>query len=82
MVAGGEQTCNAGNPVSTKHLHNICTMMDQRRKLWGDVVQMLYKCFVFAGRCESYGYVLITEKINVTSKPYGTCRSRYTQIKM
>ena len=24
-------------------------MLDQRRKRWADVVQMLYKCFVFAG---------------------------------
>ena len=29
-----------------KHLYNICTMLDLRR--WADVVQMLYKCFVFA----------------------------------
>ena len=24
-------------------------MLDQRRRRWVDVVQMLYKCFVFAG---------------------------------
>ena len=30
-------------PVSTKHLFNICTMLDQRRRRWFDVVQMLYK---------------------------------------
>ena len=24
-------------------------MLDQRRGRWADVVQMLYKCFVFAG---------------------------------
>ena len=35
--------------ASTKHLYNICTMVDQRRRCWADVVQMLYKCFVFAG---------------------------------
>ena len=34
---------------NTKHLYNICTMLDQRRRRWADVVQMLYKCFVFAG---------------------------------
>ena len=36
------------NPVglNTKHLYNICTKLVQRRR---DVVQMLYKCFVFAG---------------------------------
>ena len=36
-------------PANTKHLYNICTMFDQRRSRWADVVQMLYKCFVFAG---------------------------------
>ena len=30
------------------YLYNICTMSDQRRRRWVDVVQMLYKCFVFA----------------------------------
>ena len=35
--------------ANTKHLYNICTMLDQRRRRWADVVQMLYKCFVFAG---------------------------------
>ena len=33
----------------TKHLFHICTMLDQRRRRWANVVQMLYKCFVFAG---------------------------------
>ena len=28
-------------PVNTKHLYSICTVLD--------VVQMLYKCFVFTG---------------------------------
>ena len=32
-----------------QHLHNICTMLDQRRRRWADVVQMIYKCYVFAG---------------------------------
>ena len=36
-------------PVNTKHLYNICTMLDQRRRRWADVVQILYKCSVFAG---------------------------------
>ena len=37
------------HPVNTKHLYNIYTMLDRRRRRWADVVQMLYKCFVFAG---------------------------------
>ena len=35
-------------PANTKYLYNICTMLDQRRRRWADVVQMLYKCFVLA----------------------------------
>ena len=38
-----------GGPANTKHLCNISTMSDQRRRRWADVVQMLHKCFVFAG---------------------------------
>ena len=33
-------------PANTKYLHDICT------RRWADVVQMLYKCFVFAGISE------------------------------
>ena len=36
-------------PVNTKHLYNICTMLDQRRRRWADVVQMLFKCLEFVG---------------------------------
>ena len=43
------QYVGAINPVNTKHLYSICTMLDQRLRRWSDVVQMLYKCFVFAG---------------------------------
>ena len=39
----------AFNPVNTKYLYNICTMLGQSRRRWADIVQMLYKCFVFAG---------------------------------
>ena len=35
--------------ANTKHLYNICTMLVQRRRRWADVVQILYKCFVFTG---------------------------------
>ena len=27
--------------VNTKHLYNICTMLDQSQRRWADVVQML-----------------------------------------
>ena len=36
-------------PANTKHLYDICTMLDQRRRRWADVVQMSYTCFVFTG---------------------------------
>ena len=36
------------DPAITKRLYNIFTMLDQRRRLWANVVQMLYTCFVFA----------------------------------
>ena len=42
-------------PANTKHLYNICTKLDQRRRRWADVVQMLYKCFVFAGLSHERG---------------------------
>ena len=35
--------------TDTKHLYNLCTMLDQRRRRCADAVQMLYKCFVFVG---------------------------------
>ena len=36
-------------PANTRLLYNICTMLDQRQRRWADVVQMLYKSFVFVG---------------------------------
>ena len=36
-------------PANKKHLYNICTTTDQRLGRWSNIVQMLYKCFVFAG---------------------------------
>ena len=37
------------DPANTKHLYNICAMLDQRRRRWANIVQMLYTCFVFTG---------------------------------
>ena len=57
-------------PANTKHLYNICTMLDQRRRRWSDVVQMLYKCFVFAGSSNE-------------GKPTGSvCRYPATHVKL
>ena len=38
------------NPANTQHLYNICTMSAQSLRRWSNIVQMLYKCFVFAGK--------------------------------
>ena len=41
------------NPVNTKHLYYICTMLDQRRRRWADIVQMLYNdlCLLRIYKC-------------------------------
>ena len=52
MVTGGDQEkiplrlMKTSIPVNTKHLYNICTMLDQRRKRCAEVLQMLCKCFL------------------------------------
>ena len=35
--------------IYVKHLYNICTTSAQCLRHWSNIVQMLYKCFVFAG---------------------------------
>ena len=45
VVDTNSSACKA----NTKHLFDICAMLDQRRRRWADVAQMLHKCFVFAG---------------------------------
>ena len=42
----------------------MCTMLDQCRRRWAGVVQMVYKCFVFAGMSvqnEKNMYVTLTD---------------------
>ena len=46
FFAGADQTNSLAN---TKHLFNICTTSTQCLRRWSSIVQMLYKCFVFAG---------------------------------
>ena len=46
-------------PVSTKHLYNIYTMLDQRRRRWADVVEILYECFVLSG--------MTLDKLNIST---------------
>ena len=36
----GEDSTLSNIPANTKHLYNICAMLDHRRRRWADVVQM------------------------------------------
>ena len=36
-------------PANTNHLYSICTTSAQRLRRWSNIVQLLYKCFVFPG---------------------------------
>ena len=36
-------------PQDTQQTQNICTTSAQRLRRWTNIVQMLYKCFVFPG---------------------------------
>ena len=42
-------TKRSSNPANSKHLYSICTTTAQRLRRWSNIVQMLNKCFVFAG---------------------------------
>ena len=59
----------AFNPVNTKHLYNICTMLGQRRRRWPNVVQMLYKCFVFAGNSSWSGIAYCWRRLQADTNP-------------
>ena len=43
--------------ILTQQTQNICTMLDQRRRRWNNVVKMAYKCFVFAWKRGGGGVV-------------------------
>ena len=40
--------CVKDNPANTKDLYIICTKPAQRLRRWSNIVQMIYKSFVFA----------------------------------
>ena len=46
-------------PSKRKTLCGLCAMLDQRRRRWADVVQMLCRCFVFAGKVIIIYYIVI-----------------------
>ena len=64
-------------PANTKYLYNICTMLDQRRRRWADVVQMLYRCFVFAGILDNLFRAATTETLLITDE-FGVKRHHIT----
>ena len=59
----------AFNPVNTKHLYSICTMLDQRRRRWADVIQLLYKCSVFAGNSIWSGIAYCWRRLEADTDP-------------
>ena len=66
-------------PVNTKKLYNICRMLDQRRRRWTDVAQMLYKCFVFAGMLLAAYLIPLT---TLQLFPVGIADRSYCQIQI
>ena len=60
--------------VNTKHLYNISTMLDQRRRRWVDVVLMLYKYSVFTG------YIGAEAKLKLTKNTLGTYPDCHMEI--
>ena len=53
------------HPANTKHLYNICTTSAQRLRRWSNIIQMLYKCFVFTGHVD----IVIHNKIQLSFLP-------------
>ena len=45
-----ELKCLSRNPANTKRFKNICTASAQRLRRWSNIVQVLHKCFVLAGK--------------------------------
>ena len=45
----GVYNCFSNIPVNTEHFYNICTTSAQLFRRWSNIIQMLYKCFVFTG---------------------------------
>ena len=69
-----------GNPGNTKHLYNICTTSAQRLPRWSDIVQMLYKYFMFAGKSlassEYIGGSVMYSDVTVMDGCVTSCLSR------
>ena len=64
-------------PANTKYVYYICTTSAQRLRSWSNIVQMLYKCFVFAG-CYEDATSMLTDRYNHCSNPSSVGLSRDT----
>ena len=56
------------SPANTKNLYNICTTSTQRLRRWFNIVQMLYKRFVFAGYSRLQPFYLSLKLENLKEK--------------
>ena len=55
-------------------------MLNQRQRRWADVVQMLHKCFMFAGSSVQSVVLWLTQKISpevIQNKPHKTIFFNY-----
>ena len=54
---------------NTTHLYTICTMSAQHLRRWSNIIQMLYRCFVFTGMpargSVGEGWVGVTEEVRM-----------------
>ena len=67
--------------ANTKHLYNICTMLDQRRRCWADVVQNVIQMFVFAGQVEAARRKIMKPVWNFKCKTHQTRTKRKRESK-
>ena len=61
---GAALNTNHVYPANTKHLYNISSTSAQRFRRWSNIVQMLYKCFVFAGQSRFHIFCLFFKQTN------------------
>ena len=78
MIIQKHNDCSGIIPANTKHLNNICTMLDRRRIRCADVVQMLCKCFVFAGIVITVIISHISERLDTFG--YEHCLTHFTRM--
>ena len=70
-----------GLKANTKHLYNICTTSAQRLRRWSNIVQILYKCFVFTG-LGTWIPIYIAENYCAYNKLYAIDKCKFIDIYM